>query len=189
LARKLKYPKRLVVKLKNCFDCFVRKDNQTKALQYIFEAYKISQEENLVKESMQILQGIAFAYASFNNYKEAIKYKSLELKKRLELLSDTVYRVQSNNLNADSQRIVITMSGLSFYNLKVERLDSAFYYSKRALAYAYRIRNIDSSHPAHALNCIGLAYHKAGQKKKKQKTPRCKKGFRKNDYCLTRLSK
>ena len=163
ISRKLKYKKGIVVHLKNLSDYYVRKQNQSKALELIFEAYKIAEEENLEFESIQVLSGISFAYTSFNDYKEAIKYKFKEWKKREALILDQKYRENNlEKLNNDSLRISLSIATLSFYHLKINELDSAFFYGKRAISVANNIHKKDASYLAYQLNCLGFAYRLAG---------------------------
>ena len=164
LARKLKYSKGIVIHLKNSCDYYIRKQNQTKALELIFEAYKITEEENLEKETMQVLSGISFAYTSFNNYKEAVRYKLKELRQRESLIHNPIYRLNNaKNLNNDSQRVSQVLGGLSFFHLKLNQIDSAFFYGKKALEYTNRIHKKDPSNLAYAFNCLGFAYRMAGK--------------------------
>ena len=69
---------------------------------------------------MSVLSGISFAYTSFNDYKEAIKYKFKEWKKREALILDQKYRENNlEKLNNDSLRISLSIAKLSFYHLKI----------------------------------------------------------------------
>ena len=159
LARKLKYNKGIVYHLINSSGYYVRRQNQTKALELIFEAYKIAEEENLPKETVNALSGISFAYTSFNDYREAIKYKFKQWRKHEVLIRDPEYRKNNfEKLNRDSLMISQSIATLSFYHIKLNELDSAFYYGKKAFAYANSIHKKDPAFLAYPLNCIGFAY-------------------------------
>ena len=164
LARKLKYNKGIVIHLKNLCDYYVRNQNQSKALEVIFEAYKITQEEDLVFESLQVLAGISNTYVSFNNYKEAIKYKFKELKKRESLINNPVYRKNNaEKLNGDSIRVSTALANLSHYYLKINQIDSGVFYGKKALNYTNIIQKKDPINLAYIHNGLGIAYHQAGK--------------------------
>ena len=159
LSRKLKYTRGIVTHLINSSGYYVRRQNQTKALELILEAYKIAEEENLQKETLQALTGISFAYTSFNDYREAIKYKFKQWKKYEILIHDPEYRKNNfEKLNSDSLKVSQSIATLSFYHLKINELDSAFFYGKRAFAYANSIRKKDASFLAYPINCLGFAY-------------------------------
>ena len=163
LSRKLKYKKGIINHLINSSGYYVRKQNQTKALELILEAYKIAEEENLQKETLQALTGISFAYTSFNDYREAIKYKFKQWNKYEVLIRDPVYRKNNfDKLNSDSLKVSQSIATLSFYHLKINKLDSAFFYGKKAFAYANTIRKKDASFLAYPINCLGFAYRVAG---------------------------
>jgi hypothetical protein len=163
LSRKLKYNKGIVTHLINSSGYYVRMQNQTKALELILEAYKIAEEENLQKETLQALTGISFAYTSFNDYREAIKYKFKQWKKYEILIHDPEYRKNNfEKLNSDSLKVSQSIATLSFYHLKINELDSAFIYGKKALAYANTIRKKDASFLAYPINCLGFAYRLSG---------------------------
>jgi len=163
LSRKLNYKRGIVTHLINSSGYYVRRQNQTKALELILEAYKIAEEENLQKETLQALTGISFAYTSFNDYREAIKYKFKQLKKYEILIHDPEYRKNNfEKLNSDSLKVSQSIATLSFYHLKINELDSAFFYGKRAFAYANSIRKKDASFLAYPINCLGFAYRLSG---------------------------
>jgi len=165
LSQKLKFNKGIVIHLINCSGLLVRKHNQTKALELIFEAYKIAQEQNFELETLQALTRIAFIYSSFSNYQEAIKYKVLHWKKQEALLNNELYRKNNaKKLNDDSIKIVEQFSALSFYYLNVNKTDSANFYAKKALTYGNRIHKKDSRFIAYPLNCLGIAFRLAGNK-------------------------
>jgi len=164
LARKLKYNKGIVIHLKNICDYYVRKQNQTKALETIFEAYKITEEKNLDYESIQVLAGISFAYISFNNYKEAIKYKFKEWKKRESLINNPIYRKNNTDkLNGDSLHISVSISNLCNFHLHLKQIDSAFLYGKKSLGYVNNIHKKDPFFLAYILNNLGYAYRLKGK--------------------------
>lgn len=162
LARKLNYKPGIIGHLKNSGDYFVRRGNHTKALSLVLEAYKIAMETDLKRESLQTLSAASSIYSSYNNYKEAIKYKILELKTREEVLSDTNYRKLSTNLSADSTRVSIAFGGLGYFYAQTNQLDSALYYAKKSLAYGEKIQKKDASIKSYALNCLATAYLKKG---------------------------
>lgn len=163
LARKLKYKRGIVNHLVNASGYYVRRQNQIKALELIFEAYKIAEEENFQRETLQVLTGISFAYTSFDDYREAIKYKIKHLKQYEIIIRDANYRKNNfDKLNIDSTKIAQSISTLSFYHIKINELDSAFYFGNKALAYANRISKKDPSILAYPMNCMGISYRLSG---------------------------
>ena len=165
LSRNLKYEKGIIIHLINSSGYYIRRQNQTKALELIFEAYKLAEEGNFQKETIQALTGISFAYTSFNNYREAIKYKYKQWKILETLISNREYRKNNfEKLNGDSLKISQAIATLSFYHIKINQLDSTFFYGKKAYAYACRIHKKDPSFLAYPINCIGFAYRLSGNK-------------------------
>lgn len=165
LSQELKFNKGIVIHLINCSGNLVRKHNQKKALELIFEAYKIAVEQNFELETLQALTRIAFIYSSFSNYQEAIKYKVLQWKKQEALLNNELYRKNNaKKLNGDSIKILEQISSLSFYYLKVNKTDSANFYAKKAIMYGNYIHKKDSRFMAYPLNCLGIAFRLSGNK-------------------------
>jgi hypothetical protein len=163
ISRKLNYKWGIVTHLINLSGCYVRRQNQTKALELVLEAYKIAEEENLHKQTALALTGICFVYTSFNDYREAIKYKFKEWKKYDFLIQDPEYRKNNfERLNRDSLKVSQSIATLSFFYLKLNELDSAFFYGKRAFAFANSIRKKDASFLAYPINCLGIAYRLSG---------------------------
>lgn len=163
LSRNLKYTKGIANHLINSSGYYVRRQNQAKALQLIFEAYRIAEENDLQKETLQALTGISFAYTSFNDYREAIKYKFKQWKKYEAQLQNSEYRKENiNKLNGDSLKVSQAIATLSFYHLKINELDSAFFYGKKSFLYASQIGKKDPSYLAYSMNCLGFAYRLSG---------------------------
>lgn len=160
ISVKAKFKSGLVQHLVNISVSYVRKKNQTKALKTIFQAFQIAEENNLQKEILKALNGVSFIYTSFDEYREAIKYKIKYWKKYEQLINDPVYKSNfENQLNYDSLKISMALGNLSTYFLKIKLIDSSLYYGDKALSFMNQISKKDPSYNAYVLNCLGSAYN------------------------------
>ena len=165
LSKKLHYKKGIILNLSLYTGYYVRKQNQTRALKYIFEAYEISQNDpKLAKENLTVLSEIAFVYTSFNDYKEAIKYKVKNWKGIEKLLKTKAYiAIKTNDLHKDSLDLALAISNLSYYHFKIKEYNSALYYSDIALGYLNKINKEDPSFEGYTLSCMGSVYRESGK--------------------------
>lgn len=163
LAKKLKFTEGIIKNLINKGEVFVRKQNNTKALETILEALKIAEENEMSSEIILTLHSLSTAYASFNNYPQALIYQYKEKVAYEALIKNDIYRSNyQKNLRSDSIKYCMTIARLAFFNLKLNKLDSALKYSQLSYDYLNLISKKDPSYMAYILNCLGGVQRKLG---------------------------